>query len=421
MTTPGIEEEEALLGAILNHGAVFQEVVTLLPMGHMEFYKEEHRLIWRAIAATHEDGNLIDLVSVQARLRKEKVITRAGGPNYVSALLDIPADVGNAVTFAKAVNSASRGRELKRTARKMANDGVSPQRRIDMAYEDLAEINAKACYSKSISVGDVSSEIMSDIIDGNGFHGGIKTGFYGLDVPLNGLKNQDYIVLGARPSIGKSALALQIAMNAAEDGKRVFFVSPEMSNKQLTHRLMSMMSGVPYEKIVKRVDLKGEETDALVEANKRIKLLNIKIDDSSDQSVTNIRLKTRQYPNDAGLDLLIVDYLQLLCPEDDDKASVTKISKGLKAIAKDLHIPVLVCSQLRRRYGQEPRRPDPSRLRGSGQIEQDADQILLMHKVDRDNPKKIEVFIAKNRNGRLGQTMLDFDLDTTRFTEREGF
>ena len=417
MTTPGIEEEEALLGAILNHGAAYQEVAIIVE--HTDFYKEENRLIWRGMTELNNRGKKIDPVAVLTILKEKRCLTKAGGAKYVSSLVDTLADVSNAKYYAQEVNNASRGRELKRAGRKMSNDDVSPQKRLDMAFEDLAEINKRACYSKSISVGDVSADIMSTIIEGNGFHGGVKTGFYNLDMPLNGLKPQSYYVLGARPSIGKSALALQIAQNVSRTGKRVLYISPEMSQQQLVFRLLSMESAVPYEKITRGEDLKDEERDSLVEANDRIKLLPITIDDSSDQSVVNIRLKSRQCAVGSGLDLLIVDYLQLLCPEDDDKASVTKISKGLKAIAKDLEIPVLVCSQLRRRYGQEPRRPDSSRLRGSGQIEQDADAILLMHRPDRDNKRKIEVFISKHRNGPLGQTMLEFDLDTTRFTERE--
>ena len=121
----------------------------------------------------------------------------------------------------------------------------------------------------------------------------------------------------------------------------------------------------------------------------------------------------------SGLSLLVVDYLQLLCPDDDDKATVTKISKGLKAIAKDMNVPVLACAQLRRRYGQEPRRPDKSRIKGSGQIEQDADGVMLMWHPTRDNLAKTEVFIDKHRNGPLGQTVLRFDKATTKFEEAE--
>ena len=417
MTVPGHDEEEAVLGAILTQGSSYQEAAVIIK--EEDFYDERFRLIWRAMTKLNNSGKKIDLVSVQTMLKEHRCLTRAGGSSSISALLDILFDVGNIKYYAERVNSAARGRELKRTGRKMMDDNTPAHRRLDIAFTDLAEINKKAAYGKKVSVGDVSSKIMSTLIEGNGFHGGMKTGFYNLDVPLNGLKPQDYIILGARPSIGKSALALQIASTVAKKNNKVLYISPEMSQQQLVFRLLSMESGVPYERIVKGEELKEEEQDALVDANDTIKLLPITIDDSSEQSVVDVRLKSRQCAVGSGLDLLIIDYLQLLCPEDDDKASVTKVSKGLKAIAKDLEIPVLVCSQLRRRYGQEPRRPDSARLRGSGQIEQDADAILLMYRPDRDNKTKIEVFISKHRNGPLGQTMLEFDLETTKFTERE--
>jgi len=296
------------------------------------------------------------------------------------------------------------------------NDDVSSHNRLDIAYAELAEINERATYGESSSVAEVSSHLMSNIIDGNGFLGGVKTGFYNLDDPLNGLQKKHLIILGARPSGGKSAMALQIAVNAARGGGNVLFFSPEMTKEQLGTRLLSMESGVPYKKLDRQVDLKEEERDSLRDALDTIKLLNITIDDTSSQNVAQIKLKSRQHK---GLSLVIVDYLQLLCEGDDDKAAVTKISRDLKAMAKDLKIPVLACSQVRRRYGQEPRRPNKSMLKGSGQQEQDADSVILLWFPEKSNLGKVEAFLDKNRHGPLGQTMLEFDLETTRFTERE--
>jgi replicative DNA helicase len=331
--------------------------------------------------------------------------------------MDILFDVSNISEYAKMVKSASIGRNLKHLGRKLMNDNIEPERRLDIGFSDLTEINKSASYGRKVAAGEVSANILSTIIGGNGFNSGVKTGFLGLDAPLNGLQRQSYYILGARPSIGKSALALQISRNVAATGKSVLYISPEMSKDQLVIRLLSMESGVPYDDIIKNTEMKEDDKDALIAANGLIKSLPLFIDDASEQSVSNIRLKSRQQSGD-GLSLLVIDYLQLLCPEDDDKASVTKVSKGLKAIAKDLNIPVLVCSQLRRRYGQEPSRPDSSRLRGSGQIEQDADAIMLMHPVN-DNHSKMEVFLDKHRNGPLGQVVLDFNRQTTKFTETD--
>lgn len=415
MTIPGVDEEEAVLGAILAQGECYREAAMILEEN--DYYKEEHRFLWRAMSKLDEEGKKIDAVSVQTKLKQHQCLTRVGGARALSSLMDVLFDVSNVPEYAKAVKDASCGRKLKQTGRRLMNENIEPERRLDIGFSDLTEINKSAAYGKKVRVGDVSAEILSTIVGGNGFGSGVRTGFHNLDGPLNGLQNQSYYILGARPSIGKSALALQISSYVAAAGKPVLYISPEMTQEQLTMRLLSLESGVPYDDIVKGIT-KEDDRDALIEANGRIQALPLHIDDSSDQNVSNIRLKARQQAGD-GLGLLVVDYLQLLCPEDDDKATVTKISKGLKAIGKDLDIPVLACAQLRRRYGQENRKPDSARLKGSGQIEQDADGVLLIWRPDRDNKTKIEVFIDKHRNGPLGQTMLAFDSKTTRFTETD--
>lgn len=417
MDLPGSVEEEAVIGAVLTQGSLFQEAAMILE--EKNFYREEFRLIWRAMSYLDGKAQKIDVISVKNVLAKKKCLTRAGGSSGISSLMDGLFDLSNLTYYALAVKDAFIGRELKTTGRKLMNDNIEPERRLDIGFSDLVEINKSAAYGRRSKIGEVSNKILSSVIDGNGFESGVWTGFAELDTPLNGLQKQSYYILGARPSIGKSALALQIASRIAQDGKLVLYISPEMSKEQLTMRLLSMESGVPYDNIIKsEFGIKEDDADALREANLVVETLPIIIDDNSEQSVSQIKLKARQHLNE-GLSLVVVDYLQLLCPEDDDKASVTKVSKGLKAIAKDLNIPVLACSQLRRRYGQEQRRPDSSRLRGSGQIEQDADAIMLMWRPDRENKRKIEVFIAKHRNGPLGQTILDFNPETTKFCETE--
>jgi replicative DNA helicase len=412
LTVPGVDAEEALLGILLNHGDYFHEVSMIVR--EQEFYKEDHRLIWRAMEALIDAGIKIDTVSVVQKLRDKRCITRVGGPAAISSLTDTLSDPSNVIHYAKAVLSASIGRWLKSTGRKLANDDIDPERRLDIGFSALHEINKAAAFGNRVHVGDVADEIMSDITGGNGFSCGVWTGFTELDDPLNGLQRQSYYILGARPSVGKSALALQIAAHVADSGDPVLYISPEMTRKQLVIRLMSIKSGVPYDAIIKN-RTKEDDRDSLNEARAWARSIPLHVDDSSGQTISNVRLVARQHEG-IGLGLLVVDYLQLLCPDDDDKATVTKISKGLKAIAKDFNIPVLACSQLRRRYGQEPVRPDSSRLKGSGQIEQDADAIILLHRKDNG---MVEAFLDKHRNGPLGQTVLRFDKETTRFSETE--
>ena len=411
----GVDEAEALLSVLLTNGECFDEVATILQ--EHDFYHENHRLLWRAMETLADNSTAIDIVSVRSLLTKKQCLTRVGGTSYLTGLVDVLCDPSNVKHYAKSIKDASTGRKLVQLGKRLMNDNIEPEARIDIGFDTLTEINKSAAYGKKVHAGEVSANVLSTIIGGNGFGSGVETGFYELDGPLNGLQKQSYYILGARPSVGKSALALQIASNVAKKGNPVLYISPEMTKEQLVTRLLSMESGVPYDDIIKG-KTKADDNDALVEANNRIQSMPLHIDDSSDQTVGNVRLKARQHLG-SGLSLLVVDYLQLLCPDDDDKATVTKISKGLKAIAKDMNVPVLACAQLRRRYGQEPRRPDKSRIKGSGQIEQDADGVMLMWHPTRDNLAKTEVFIDKHRNGPLGQTVLRFDKATTKFEEAE--
>jgi replicative DNA helicase len=213
--------------------------------------------------------------------------------------------------------------------------------------------------------------------------------------------------------VGKSAFSLQVAWNIAKQGKRVFYVSPEMSKMQLTMRLLSMQSGVPYMSI-KAGKVSATELERVREARDMIINLPLDIDDSPDQTIESVRLQARRMQAGSGISLLMVDYLQLLCKGDDSKEAVTVVSKGLKGIAKDLSIPVWAVTQLSRQLEyRDDKRPRLSDIRGSGQLEQDADVVMFIWA---PTHAKTEVFVEKNRNGPLGATTLKFDKETTKFT-----
>ena len=201
----------------------------------------------------------------------------------------------------------------------------------------------------------------------------------------------------------------------SESNHPVLFISPEMSKEQLGRRLLSLESDVSYQRILKSQYISKVNSEALRDAYDRIRTLPLVIDDSSHQTLQDVRIKARRMQSRGGLDLLIVDYLQLLAAGDDSKEEVTRISKGLKAIAKDLMIPVWAVSQMSRsvRY-RESKRPELEDLRGSGQLEQDADVVMFLWFPTTDR-KKIEVFIEKHRNGPLGSATYKFDPDTTKF------
>ena len=417
-TVPGDDEEVAVLGAVLSDGTCFQEVSAIIE--ERDFYKEENRYVWRAMNALSDAGNSIDVISVCSKLKDNKALTRAGGSSGVASMMDSLFDVQNVVHYAKAVKNASIGRDLKRIGKHLMQDSVKPDQRMDIAFGALSDLNKRAVLSKETSVGDVSKSIIRDVVDGNGFAAGILMGFPELDEPLSGLNKESLIILAARPSIGKSAFSLQVAANVAKRNVPVLYLSPEMSKLQLTKRLLSMESSVPYSKIMSSKKLTKHDIESLREADERIRTIPLIIDDSSDQNITSLRLKSRRMQATSGLGLVIIDYLQLLCDGDDSKEEVTKVSKGLKAIAKDLEIPVWAVSQLSRNIiYRDSQRPTLSDLRGSGQLEQDADAVLFLHYPKKKDKSKIEIFIEKHRNGPLGQTTLHFDKDTTRFSVEE--
>ena len=413
-----IDEEVAVLGAVLQDPAALKEASGILL--ERDFYKEEHRLIWRAITELETEGKSIDVLSVVSKLKQHRCLTKVGGAAYLSSLSDYLPDVANVSYYAELVKKSYVDRELNKIGRKLQHKGMPPEQKMDIAFGALSELNRDSAITKESKVGVVSADVMSKIVEGNGFHEGVKIGFPALDEPLNGLNREHYIILAARPGVGKSAFSLQVAANVAAKGNNVLFISPEMSEKQLTMRLLSLRSGVNHEHIVKPQNLEPGEVDSLRAAHEGIRTLPLTIDDSSEQTITQVRLKARRIQATSGLDLLMIDYLQLLCEGDDSKEKVTMVSRGLKAIAKDLCVPVWACSQLRRAYGDEVhKRPDKSQLRGSGQLEQDADAILLMWHPSQKDKSKVEVIIDKNRHGRLGQTTLHFEKKTTAFSERD--
>jgi replicative DNA helicase len=211
---------------------------------------------------------------------------------------------------------------------------------------------------------------------------------------------------------------MQVASNIAKKNKRVLFLSLEMSNKQLTRRLLSLESGVSYQRILKSQHLSKDNKEALAEAADRIKTLPLEIDDSSGQLLGTVRMKAQQVKASRGLDIVMVDYLQLLCPGGDTPEEVTRVSNGLKALAKDLNIVVWGVSQLSRSIEyRESRRPQLSDLRGSGSLEQDADLVTFLWHPQRDNKTKVEAVVEKHRNGPLGAATFMFDNNTVRFSK----
>jgi replicative DNA helicase len=240
------------------------------------------------------------------------------------------------------------------------------------------------------------------------------------DAVTGGLSPSDLIVIGAQPSVGKSAFSLWISKLVAEQNKRVLFISLEMSAEQIATRMLSAESGIPYTRIQ---DGKLEEIarDQVRNADLKLRTLPFIVDDRSGQSISDIRTKARREQVRAGLDLLVVDYLQIACADPSDVAQVSLTITGLKGIAKDLGIPVIALSQLSRniehRDGKEPQLSD---LKQSSQIEQDADLAGFLYYKDRRSLDKLTFVVKKHRNGPLGEILYFFDKNIQRFNELDG-
>ena len=382
-----------------------------------DFYKEQHRIIWRAVQTLVLDNEPVDVLSVINLLRGKQALTRAGGASYVASLMDQLPDAANVMHYAKEVKGASTSRDLTRIGRGMMDETIDPTGRMETAFGLLSDLSNSSVTTRETLIGDVAAGIVARVSSGVDVQDGVKTGFDGLDEPLGGLSGGDYLILAARPSIGKSAFALQVGTSVAKRNHPVLYISPEMTEAQLTQRMLSAESAVSYKKISKPSSMTESERTAVLEAYERTRTLPLVIDDSPDQNVMEVRLKARRMKAKTGLDLIIVDYLQLLCAGDDNKEEVTAISKALKGIAKTVDVPILAVSQLSRAMTyQNRKRPELTDLRGSGQLEQDADSVLFLWHPSAAKDK-IEVFIEKNRNGPLGAEEFFFNQDTTKFSK----
>jgi len=241
--TRGSEEEAAVLGAALLDRAAFTIASDIITEKH--FYREQHRLIWRAMLRLSQEDKPIDLVSVSGKLKEQKCLTRAGGSLYLSSLTDVCPDVANAAHYAEQVKTAWSGRELESIGNTLKDDSIPPRQRLDIGISALTEVVKTSVPNRESSAGDIISDIYENVLKGNGKNHGVRIGFTELDAALDGINKDDFIVIGARPSVGKSAFTLQVGLNVARNGQHVLYLSPEMSKLQLGMRLLSLESGVP--------------------------------------------------------------------------------------------------------------------------------------------------------------------------------
>lgn len=432
-----IEAEQGILGSILiDKEAYFKIADSLYPE---DFYLDSHRKIYDTMIELSEKGQPLDILSVSSRLKEKKLLKDVGGKSALTKLISsVPSSV-HVVHYSNIVHKKSILRKLIASSHIIAQLGYQEEKDVDIlldeAEKEIFQISKKATaqnFSHLKSSLEEAFERIDNLHKNKGEVRGVATGFTDLDNYLSGLQNSDLIILAARPSLGKSAMALDIAKHAAIKNKiPVGIFSLEMSRDQVVDRLISSEANVDLWRLrTGKLSSKGEYND-FVKIQNALGTLSeapIYIDDGLTSSVLQMRAMARRLKAEKGLGLLIVDYLQLINPRsanDNLVQQITEISRSLKSIARELNIPVLAVSQLSRAVEQRhPPIPKLSDLRDSGSIEQDADVVLFIYRDlrNQENSEKenlAEIHIAKHRNGPVGKIQLYFDKRSASFKNLE--
>ncbi len=428
-----LEAEKALLGAILLKPDVIHDIsVTVFPES---FYAEKNRLIYESIYQIFIKGDPIDIVSVSTKLKSNQALDRVGGLDYLAELLETVPAAGNAQYYADQVQGKATLRGLINAADEIAeiaySDPESTEEAIDQAEKKIFQVTNAPSSQKFKTIGNSLTEAWERfeyLSEHKDEKRGVQSGFTALDNLLAGFQKSDLIILAARPSVGKTTFALDIARNAAlQHGASVGIFSLEMSDQQLVDRMLAAEAGVDSWKLRTGRLSNDDEYDQVREAMAKLSEAQIHIDDQAGNNILKMRSAARRLKNEHGLDMLIVDYLQLMSPtatkaSDSMTQQVTEISRSLKILARELEVPVLALSQLSRAVEQRGGKPRLSDLRDSGSIEQDADVVMFIHREDKANkdvpaerPNIAEILVEKHRNGPVGVAELYFDGQHVRF------
>jgi len=426
-----LEAEKALLGSVIIRGEAMHDIVDIV--NESSFYSNIHRMVWSALLELHTKSNPIDLLTLSARLKEKEQLEQVGGMTFLTELINTVPSSTNAGHYAEIVEKKHSMRELLRAAEAISGLGYEEESELheilEKAEKALYAVTNKTGSHKFVHLKDTLHEAWERL---DHLHRtkdelrGVPTGFADLDIKLSGFQKSDLIILAARPSMGKTSLALDIARKASVNHKvPVAIFSLEMSSQQLVDRMLSAESQVDSWKIRTGHNLSVvDDFKAIGEAISRLSDAPIFIDDAPGNNILKMRAVARRLKNEKGLGLIVVDYLQLMLPtttknNDNLVQQVTEISRSLKNLARELDVPVLALSQLSRAVEQRGGKPRLSDLRDSGSIEQDADVVMFIHReTDQDQGGKkmeAEILIEKHRNGPTGVVKLFFDSKKTSF------
>lgn len=424
-----LEAEQSVLGAVLLDNHALNRALEILTPD--DFYKEAHRRVFRAILDLYERNEAIDLVTLTEALRQRNDLEGVGGAAYLTELVNAVPTAANISHHAKIVHEKSLVRQLVRAATEIATRGYETQDRIEelLDYAEqrvfgISDAKMKPSFYPIRQIVKDSFELIERRYEQKENITGVPTGFPALDDLTAGLHPGDLIIIAGRPGMGKTAFALNIAQHAALDKRLpVAVFSLEMAREQLVIRMLCAEARVDAHKL-RSGYLGAADWPKLTAAAGRITEAPIFIDDTAALSVLELRAKARRLKRDQGLDMVIVDYLQLMRGRgnaDTREQEISEISRSLKALAKELRVPVIALSQLSRAVeNRTERRPQLSDLRESGAIEQDADLVMFvyrdeLYKQTEENRNRAKIIVSKQRNGPTGDIDLVFLKEYTRF------
>ena len=438
-----IEAEENLLGSLLIDKDAIIKISDIV--NETDFYKDINRIIYETIKELFTKHEPIDIITLTNRLEEKKQLQIIGGRSYLARLSNSVGASSHVTNYANIVQRKATLRRLINAASEIHELGYKEEEEIDQlldtAEKKLFGVSQKYLKNAFVSIDSLLNEAFTRIDELHKHSGqlrGLTTGFHDLDKMLSGLQKSDLIILAARPSVGKTSFALDIARKVAINNKaNVGIFSLEMSKEQLVDRILCAQAGIGLWKM--RVGKLKEDTgdfSKIANAMGELSEANIHIDDASSSNIMDVRTKARRLQMEKNLDLLIIDYLQLMEGRgrygDNRVQEVSEISRGLKGIARELNIPVIALSQLSRVVEQsKPAIPKLSHLRESGSIEQDADIVAFIYRkaADRnyqeedltdEERNRAELYIAKHRNGPTGKVNLYFNPDLVSFQNLDG-
>lgn len=425
--------EKSLLGAIMLNEDILPEIMTIVRPA--DFYEEKHQLIFQAMSNLYDNHRPVDLLTLTSELKSLKNLKKIGGAPYLTELSNFVPVAAHGKAYADIVRKAAIQRRLIKAGTEIAShayeDGALVDELIGKAEQELFEVSDKIIKTEYRSMSDLLTDTfdrMEELKNNKGALRGLKTGFRDIDKMTAGLQKGDLVIVGARPAMGKTTFAQNLAYNIAGINKKgVLFFSMEMAANEIIERMLSDASGVNNWKI-RTGNVSDEDYAKIGDAMAELSELPIYIDDTSSMTIMELRNKARRAMHDHEIGVVIVDYLQLIAGSDryagNRVQEITEISRGLKILARELAIPVVALAQLSRNVtGRDNPRPVLSDLRDSGSIEQDADLVMFLHRPDYykqndddyEETHITELIIAKHRHGAVGKIELYFHPELLRF------